>query len=166
MLKYSVGSTKDRDANLDDFVVSDDKKIKWSRDLKAKLRSVGQLTEYAEHKVRTSLYRPFTKSTYYFDRIMNDVVSVFPSIFPTTCDRNGKSGDLCWRLWSERICCFDELDVRTDSLYADPQQSQCPFYTYDEDGTNRQENITDWALSRVPHPLPRRHHHQVGHLPL
>ena len=22
-----------------------------------------------------------------------------------------------------------------------------PFYTYDEDGTNRQENITDWALS-------------------
>ena len=25
---------------------------------------------------------------------------------------------------------------------------QCfPFYTYDEDGTNRQENITDWALS-------------------
>jgi len=25
---------------------------------------------------------------------------------------------------------------------------QCfPFYTYDEDGTNRQENITDWALT-------------------
>ena len=26
--------------------------------------------------------------------------------------------------------------------------NQCfPFYTYDEDGTNRRENITDWALS-------------------
>ena len=26
--------------------------------------------------------------------------------------------------------------------------SQCfPFYTYDEDGTNRRENITDWALT-------------------
>ena len=26
--------------------------------------------------------------------------------------------------------------------------SQCfPFYTYDEDGTNRQENITDWVLT-------------------
>ena len=26
--------------------------------------------------------------------------------------------------------------------------SQCfPFYTYNEDGTNRQENITDWALT-------------------
>ena len=27
--------------------------------------------------------------------------------------------------------------------------SQCfPFYTYDEDGSNRRENITDWALDR------------------
>jgi len=27
--------------------------------------------------------------------------------------------------------------------------SQCfPFYTYDEDGGNRQENITDWALEQ------------------
>ena len=26
---------------------------------------------------------------------------------------------------------------------------QCfPFYTYDEDGTNRRENVTDWALGR------------------
>ena len=26
--------------------------------------------------------------------------------------------------------------------------SQCfPFYTYNEDGTNRQENVTDWALA-------------------
>ena len=30
------GQRMDRDANLDDFVVSDDTKIKWSRDLKAK----------------------------------------------------------------------------------------------------------------------------------
>ena len=33
------------------------------------------------------------------------------------------------------------------NLYADPQQS-FPFYTYDEDGTNRRENITDWALAQ------------------
>jgi predicted helicase len=27
--------------------------------------------------------------------------------------------------------------------------SQCfPFYTYDEDGTNRRENVTDWALAQ------------------
>ena len=29
------------------------------------------------------------------------------------------------------------------------EKTQCfPFYTYDEDGTNRRENITDWALAR------------------
>ena len=33
------------------------------------------------------------------------------------------------------------------NFYADPQQS-FPFYTYDEDGTNRRENITDWALTQ------------------
>ena len=28
------------------------------------------------------------------------------------------------------------------------EKTQCfPFYTYNEDGTNRQENITDWALA-------------------
>ena len=28
------------------------------------------------------------------------------------------------------------------------EKTQCfPFYTYDEDGTNRRENITDWALT-------------------
>jgi predicted helicase len=33
------------------------------------------------------------------------------------------------------------------SLYADP--AQCfPFYTYNEDGTNRRENITDWSLEQ------------------
>lgn len=29
------------------------------------------------------------------------------------------------------------------------RQTQCfPFYTYDEDGTNRRENITDWSLQQ------------------
>ncbi len=29
------------------------------------------------------------------------------------------------------------------------EKAQCfPFYTYDEDGTNRRENITDWALEK------------------
>jgi predicted helicase len=33
------------------------------------------------------------------------------------------------------------------NFYADPQQS-FPFYTYNEDGGNRRENITDWALEQ------------------
>ena len=33
------------------------------------------------------------------------------------------------------------------NYYGDPQQC-FPFYTYDEDGSNRRENITDWALAQ------------------
>ena len=72
----------DRKVKLDDFVVSGDTKIKWSRDLKAKLKR-GRTTEYTNDKVRISFYRPFTKLNLYFDQTMNDVVAVFPSIFPT-----------------------------------------------------------------------------------
>ena len=137
-----------QDANVDDFVISDDEKIKWSRDLKAKLKR-GRMTEYADHKMRTSLYRPFTKSNLYFDRMMNDVVSVFPSIFPKqkaeTENRviivpsaGGRANYWCF--------CTDIIPCLTLTSL---DGAQCfPFYTYDEDGTNRRENITDWALAQ------------------
>ena len=67
--------------NVDDFVVSDDTKIKWSETLKSNLQR-GRTADFSEEKVRNSLYRPFTKSNLYFDRMMNERVYVFPSIFP------------------------------------------------------------------------------------
>ena len=134
-----------RDANVDDFVVYDDAKIKWSRNLKRELKR-GRIAEYAEGKVRNSLYRPFTRSYLFFDLIMNDEVSSFPSIFPTpeteTENRvicvSGIGGNKPFQtLMAKMIPCLDSLE-----------KTQCfPFYTYDEDGTNRRENITDWALA-------------------
>ena len=70
------------DANVDDFVDYNDRKIKWSSGLKQQLKS-GQIAEFTESKIRQSLYRPFTKSNLYFDRMINERVLVFPSIFPT-----------------------------------------------------------------------------------
>ena len=136
----------DQKVKLDDFVVSGDTKIKWSRDLKAKLKR-GRTTEYTNDKVRTSFYRPFTKSNLYFDQMMNDVVAVFPSIFPTLYTETenrmicvagigDRKGFGC--LITNRITTFDLAFEKT----------QCfPFYIYDEDGTNRRENITDWSLA-------------------
>ena len=134
---------QDRDTNVDNFVISDDTKIKWSRNLKRELKRI-RIAEYAENKVRNLLYRPFTKSHLFFDRIMNDEVSHFPFILPTLETEN-------------RVICVSSIgsnkpfqllivDVIPDlHLTGD---SQCfPFYTYNEDGTNRQENITDWALT-------------------
>ena len=58
------------------------KTIKWSRNLKRELTR-NKIAEYTEHKVRNSLYRPFTKSHLFFDSIMNNEVAHFPTIFPT-----------------------------------------------------------------------------------
>ncbi|MDE0689286.1 MAG: N-6 DNA methylase [Candidatus Poribacteria bacterium] len=137
----------DRDAELDDFVTSDDQQIKWSRNLKRELRR-NKIAEYAEHKIRNSLYRPFTKSYLFFDSIMNNDVAHFPYIFPSprtekenqvmiVSDHGFRSGFNT--LMTNLIPDFHTL-ATSDSF-------QCfPFHTYNEDGTNRRENITDWAL--------------------
>ena len=131
--------------NIDDFVAYDDTKISWSSGLKQKLRG-GQMAELSDAKLRRSVYRPFTKLHLFFDRILNHRVFVFPSIFPTTetevenrviCVSGIGSKKTFHTLISDMIPSLDFLE-----------KTQCfPFYTYDEDGTNRQENITDWALA-------------------
>ena len=136
---------KNRDAEVDDFIVSDDRKIKWTDRLKQELKN-GRMTDFSHEKIRTSLYRPFTKSNLYFDRLMNQRVYVFPFIFPTSetekenrviCVNGIGSNKSFQTLMIERISSLDILE-----------KTQCfPFYTYDEDGTNRRENITDWALA-------------------
>ena len=133
------------DANVDDFVDYDDMKISWSRDLKVKLKRE-QAAKYTDHKVRISLYRPFTKLNLYFDRMVNDVVYVFPSIFPTP--ETEKENRTIWLKVGKEWPMFTLIVNKIPDVL--PQGgSQCfPFYTYDEDGTNCRENITDWALAQ------------------
>ena len=93
------------------------------------------------------LYRPFAKLNLYFDRMMNQRVYVFPSIFPISeteqenrviCVSGLGSNKPFQTLMASLIPCFDVLE-----------KTQCfPFYTYDEDGKNRRENITDWVLTQ------------------
>ena len=135
-----------RDTKLDDYVVSDEMKIKWSSTLKQKLQS-GQFATFTDAKIRQSLYRPFTRLNLYFDRMMNDRVLVFPSIFPTP-ETEKENWVICVSgIGGNKPFQMLVVDVIPDlHLTGD---SQCfPFYTYDEDGTNRRENITDWALAQ------------------
>ena len=135
----------DREADLDDFVVSDDTKIKWSSTLKQRLRR-GQTAAFTDAKIRQSLYRPFTKSNLYFDRVTNDRVLVFPFIFPTP--EIETENRVIWLKVGKEWPMFG-LMVNQFSDQLPQGGSQCfPFYTYDEDGTNRQENITNWALAQ------------------
>ena len=136
----------DRQISVNDFVNTDRRKIKWTDRLKAELKKGEQVT-FSPEKIRASLYRPFTKSHLYFDRLMNQRVYVLPSIFPTLeteqenrviCVSGIASNKPFQTLLVDKIPCIDFLE-----------KTQCfPFYIYDEDGTNRRENITDWALSQ------------------
>ena len=138
---------RDRDANVDDFVVSDDTKISWSESLKRNLQR-GKAADFSQEKVRTSLYRPFTKSNLYFDRMMTERVYVFPFIFPIPETENRV---ICVNITKEKPFTCLMVDCIPDLVaiggFGSP--GQCfPFYTYDKDGGNRRENITDWALAQ------------------
>ena len=137
-----------RTIDVNDFIDTDDTKIKWTRSLKSKLKT-GTLAEFSAENVRASLYRPFTKSHLYFHRMMNECVYVFPSIFPSSETET-----------ENRVICFSgngsNKPFQTMITTMIPshdflEKTQCfPFYTYDEDGTSRQEEHHRLGISRIP----------------
>ncbi|KAB2928072.1 MAG: DEAD/DEAH box helicase [Candidatus Contendobacter sp.] len=134
---------------VDDFVGYDDARISWSESLKNSLQH-NILAQFDPDKVRVSLYRPFSKLSLYFDRIFNERVYLFPLIYPRSIQEN-ENKTICISgvgsnkpfhvLMTNIIPCLDSLE-----------KTQCfPFYAYTEDGQNRRENITDWALIHFCH---------------
>jgi len=129
------------DSNVDDFVTNEDKQIGWSDNLKSSLER-GETLAYQKENVCEAIYRPFVKSFLYFDRALNERVYRLPSIFP-----NGpKNRVIWWKVggdWANFALATDQIpDLLPEG------GSRCfPLYTYDEDGSNRRDNITDWALA-------------------
>ena len=136
-----------QNVNVDNFVQYDDTQIKWTDRLKSELKK-GRLVEFSPDKIRTSLYSPFTKLNLYFDKLLNQRTYLFPSIFPTLGTEK-----------ENRVICVPSVGARANFwcylaniipnlTITSTDGNQCfPFYTYDGDGTNRRENITDWALT-------------------
>jgi predicted helicase len=130
---------------VEGIVNTNDPRIKWSHLTKIQLGRLEEC-EFDQRYVRESLYRPFYKQYYYFDGFWNERRYQLPRMFPVTesqienCSIIVKnSGE-----WP-----FFVMASRMLNDYQPQGGSQCfPFYTYDEDGTNRQENITDWVLER------------------
>ena len=132
------------DVNIDNFVNDDNRKIKWSSTLKQHLLR-GRVAEFAETKRRRCLYRPFTKTWLFFDRVLTDRPGQFPIILPTP-ETETENRVICVSAVGA-IKPFHTLMVSTLPDAHLTGDSQCfPFYVYDEDGTNRRENITDWAV--------------------
>jgi predicted helicase len=135
-------------AVMDDFVKYD--RIKWSRDLKLDLQR-GNYAQFDERKFRMGLYRPFCKMHLFYDKTLNEEIRLFPFVFPTTEaqaeNRLIVTSDIGSRSPVYNVIMTD--CIPECHLCSSTDSHQCfPFYVYDEGGSNRRENITDWALTR------------------
>ncbi|WP_052890909.1 type ISP restriction/modification enzyme [Thermogemmatispora carboxidivorans] len=130
---------------LDQFLVSDERLIKWSSDLKVALQR-GKTAAFEPSHIRLSLYRPFTKMYLYFDSMLNNSTHLLPSYFPTPASEE-ENRLICVPGPGNRKpfgCLASRHIVDLDLAF---EKIQCfPFYVYADDGS-RQENITDGALA-------------------
>ena len=138
-----------QDVDIDTFVRYDDRVVSWSRDLKQDVIRERR-AEFSASKIRKSLYRPFSKLNMFFDRVLNEEVYVFPSFFPKELTETENMLIALTGPGSEKpfltLVASEIVDLHLSG--ADCSTQCFPFYTYAEDGTNRRENITEWALEQ------------------
>jgi predicted helicase len=146
---YRWHSRTDKQMKLDDFVLNDDKKIKWSSRLKECLLR-GQKAEFFTEKIRNSIYRPFCFELLFFDEILTHRRGQFHYIFPTVETELETRVICCTGVGAEKsfTCIISDKIVNLSFLGGGTALQCFPFYTYDENGSNRRENITDWALEQ------------------
>jgi predicted helicase len=126
---------------VDSFV--DYELLSWSETLKRRLMQGGEAS-FASGSVRVSAYRPYAKRFLYLGDLVVDRPSLWRSILPTGAEPNlvicvsGACGARQFQCLATNYVADLHLTGDTDCF---------AFYIYDEDGTNRRENITDWALA-------------------
>ena len=129
---------------VDTLVDTDDARIKWSHLTKVQLTRLDPC-EFDQIYVKESLYRPFYKQYFYFDGFWNERRYQMPHMYPVTKTPTENQSIIVKNSgeWP-----FFVLASNLVSDYQPQGGSQCfTYYTYNVDGSNRQENITDWALS-------------------
>ena len=129
---------------LDDFLNYD--KIKWSRNLKRDFRNEISLT-FDPSNVRTVIYRTFTKKYLYLGETIVDEPGSNQNFYP---NKEAEDENLTIGVCNHSQAPFSvQMFHRIAGLDVNGRPTQCfPFYTYTSDGTNRRENITDWALEQ------------------
>jgi len=128
----------------DEFIDTGDQRIKWSRQTKSSLQKLEE-SHFNRQWIRRCLYRPFVQSNIYFDDFWNEERYQMPHLFPSV---ESEAENRSIMVKSSGEWPFFALATSMLSDYQPQGGSQCfPYYTYDEDGTNRRENITDWALA-------------------
>jgi predicted helicase len=118
---------------------------KWIRKTRKTLLR-GESQECHESDIRLSLYRPFTTVHHFFKRAFNEDLYQLPRLLPSADSENHL---LCVSAAASERPFFSLITNRIPNLSMVGFGGACQcfaFYVYDEDGSNRRENITDWAL--------------------
>ncbi len=137
----------DRYKHLNDKEITTDKtKIAWVQNLKTQLIKGKKLDDFSQEKISVSLYRPFNKQYFYYERELAWSFCSMKKIFPDKSARNvvinTGVGKAFSALISSEIPCCDLL--HHNQVY--------PLYYYDDLG-NRYNAISGYALN-----LFRRHY--------
>lgn len=130
----------------DKEITTDKTKIAWVQNLKTQLIKGKKLDDFSQEKISVSLYRPFNKQYFYYERELAWSFYLMKKIFPDKSAQNvvintGISKAFS-ALISSEIPCLDLL--RHNQAY--------PLYYYDDLG-NRYNAISGYALN-----LFRRHY--------
>lgn len=143
-LSWNEEAIKNKKLKVDEFITFDDKRLKWTSSLKQRL-VLNFVGEFHSDNVRLSLYRPFTKMYQYFDGLFTHRRGGWYRFLPPGAENlTIVATDVGMRAPFSVLC----TDLIPDfHLGATADTFRCfPFYEYDENGSNRRENITDWAL--------------------
>ncbi|MGN8380718.1 type ISP restriction/modification enzyme [Helicobacter pylori] len=137
----------DRYKHLSDQEITTDKtKIAWVQNLKTQLIKGKKLDDFSQEKISVSLYRPFNKQYFYYERELAWSFCLMKKIFPDKSARNvvinTGVGKVFSALISSEIPCLDLLH----------HNQAYPLYYYDDLG-NRYNAISGYALN-----LFRRHY--------
>lgn len=131
---------------VDSFVNNDPRFLKWTDRLKASLQDRKRIS-FLESRVRRSAYRPFAAQFLYFDHLLNQRRYQQHHCFPIdNTEAENREIALGGIAAAAPFHCL-VLD-RIPDLHLTGDTQCFPFFAYNEDGSGRRENITDWALAQ------------------
>lgn len=85
--EYNLSREKNNKIKIEEFIEANPKKISWTRSLRKDAeKNIQHL--FKANKIRSSLYRPFTKQNLYFDKPLIESPGLSPILFPKSQSSN------------------------------------------------------------------------------
>ncbi|WP_240643296.1 DEAD/DEAH box helicase [Helicobacter pylori] len=126
----------------DKEITTDKTKIAWVQNLKTQLIKGKKLDDFSQEKISVSLYRPFNKQYFYYERELAWSFYLMKKIFP---DKSVQNVVINTGVGNGKIFSALISDFISDCSLISPSQAY-PLYYYDDLG-NRYNAISGYALN-------------------